>query len=56
MDGKAIFGDSIKQISDNQEVLFKDNVWCNKLRELTPFKYEETDEPKKDRYLFQGVA
>lgn len=54
MDGKALFGDSIPKITEDVDVLLKQNLWYHKLQELTPFKYNETDDPMKDRFMFQG--
>ena len=54
MDGKALFGDSIPKVTEDVDVLLKQNLWYHKLKELTPFKYCETDDPMKDRFMFQG--
>lgn len=36
--------------------MLKESIWYNKVKELTPFKYDPTiaENPSKDRYLFQG--
>lgn len=35
--------------------MLKENIWCNKFKELTPFEYSgPTEDMSKDRYLFQG--
>lgn len=54
MDGKAILQEFIEKISDNEEVMMKEQIWNNKLKEMTPFKYDFSEDPQKDRYLFQG--
>ena len=41
-------------MTDNKEIIFKEEIWFNKLKEMTPFSFEQTDNPMKDRYLFQG--
>lgn len=54
MDGKAILQDFIDKISDNEEVMMKEQIWNNKLKEMTPFQYSFSEDPQKDRYFFQG--
>lgn len=54
MEGKALFGDSVKKMSEDVDIILKENVWLNKLNELTPFQYERSEDPMKDRYMFQG--
>ena len=35
--------------------MLKENIWCNKFKELTPFEYNRPiEDMSKDRYLFQG--
>jgi hypothetical protein len=35
--------------------MLKENIWCNKFKELTPFEYNgPVEDMSKDRYLFQG--
>lgn len=35
--------------------MLKENIWCNKFKELTPFEYSgPIEDMSKDRYLFQG--
>lgn len=41
-------------MSQDVEVILKENVWLNKLKELTPFEFTKQDNPMKDRYIFQG--
>ena len=33
--------------------MLKETIWYNKLKEMTPFSYEKTEDPMKDRYFFQ---
>ena len=40
MDGKALFGDSIPKVTEDVDVLLKQNLWYQKLKELTPLHYE----------------
>jgi hypothetical protein len=45
----------VKKISEDQDIMLKINIWCNKFKELTPFEYQgRVDDMSKDRYLFQG--
>lgn len=54
MDGKALFGDSIPKVTEDVDVLLNQNLWYHKLQELTPFRHHHTEDPMKDRYMFQG--
>ena len=54
MEGKKILGDDVKKMSEDQEIILKENMWYNKLMEMTPFSYERTTDKIKNRYLFQG--
>ena len=51
---KSIFEGLFKRMTDNKEIIFKEEIWFNKLKEMTPFSYQPTNDPMKDRYLFQG--
>lgn len=53
MDGKALFGD-ITKIAGDVDVLLKENLWFNKLQELTPFSQTNDPEEKKNRFMFQS--
>lgn len=45
----------MKKISEDQDIMLKENIWCNKFKELTPFEYSgPIEDMSKDRYLFQG--
>ena len=45
----------MKKISEDQDIMLKVNIWCNKFEELTPFEYNgPSEDMSKDRYLFQG--
>lgn len=37
MEGKALFGDQVNKMSEDIDIMLKENVWFNKLKELTPF-------------------
>jgi hypothetical protein len=37
MEGKALLGDNIKKVTEDVDNILKENVWFNKLKELTPF-------------------
>lgn len=54
MEGKALLGDNIKKMTEDVDIILKQNVWLNKLKELTPFEYTKQEDPMKDRYIFQG--
>lgn len=32
MEGKALFGDSVKKMSEDVDVILRQNVWLNKLK------------------------
>ena len=51
---KSIFEGLFRRITDSKEIIFKEEIWYNKLKEMTPFKFEESLVPMKNRYLFQG--
>lgn len=55
-DGKSLLGDEVKKMSEDQEIILKENMWYNKLMEVTPFSYNPKSERSKNRYLFQGVT
>jgi len=37
MEGKALLGDVVKKVTEDVDIILKENVWLNKLKELTPF-------------------
>lgn len=41
-------------MSEDVDIILKENVWLNKLQELTPFEYKKQEDPMKNRYFFQG--
>ena len=53
----AILGE-VRKISEDQDIMQKVNIWCNKFKELTPFGHDarHQDNMSKNRYLFQGAA
>jgi hypothetical protein len=51
----AILGD-VRKISEDQDIMQKVNIWCNKFKELTPFEHIPNQNMSKNRYLFQGHA
>lgn len=56
MEENKILGTDVKKVSEDQEIIFKQNVWYNKLKEMTPFTFEKKDfhDPIKNRYQFYG--
>ena len=51
----AILGD-VRKISEDQDIMQKVNIWCNKFKELTPFEHTPSPNLSKNRYLFQGSS
>lgn len=51
----AILGE-VRKISEDQDIMQKVNIWCNKFKELTPFDHDpqHSDNMGKNRHLFQG--
>jgi hypothetical protein len=50
-----LLGD-VPKISEDQDIMLKVNIWCNKFKELTPFEHNNIDDMSKNRYLFQGTG
>ena len=48
-----ILGD-VKKISEDQDIILKENIWCNKFKKLTPFEFTADGDLSKSRYLFQA--
>lgn len=52
----SILGE-VRKISEDQDIMQKVSIWCNKFKELTPFDHDpkHADNMSKNRYLFQGT-
>ena len=44
----------MQKISEDQDIMQKVNIWCNKFKELTPFEHVGGQNLSKYRYLFQA--
>ena len=53
-DAKNLLGKEVKKMSEDQEIILKENMWYNKLMEMAPFQYNPAVEKSKNRYLSQG--
>ena len=51
-----LLGEDVQKISEDQDIMLKVNIWCNKFKELTPFEHANVDDMSKNRYLFQGTG
>ena len=40
--GSIILGD-VKKVSEDQDIMLKENIWFNKLKKMIPINYKKTD-------------